>query len=204
MRITPAPASFRDPTVPVTFDLHHVRPPILDEPSSLLNGRPTVYATLGTVFDVESGDLFERLALGLAATGADALLTVGHHFSPLEFLPHGDHRVRIEPFVAQRNVLLTSRAVVCHGGSGTAIAALAHGVPLVVLPMGADQPDNADRIQDLGVGVVLDAVTATATDIAGALREVLEDPSYTGAARRIAAESAAQPPLSAMADLLMA
>ena len=81
------------------------------------------------------------------------------------------------------------------------IAALSLGVPLVLLPMGADQPDNADRCNELGVGIVLDAITASAHDIAGAVDEVIADRRYADAARRLAAEAAAQPPIEALAEL---
>jgi UDP:flavonoid glycosyltransferase YjiC (YdhE family) len=71
----------------------------------------------------------------------------------------------------------------------------------VVLPMGADQLDNADRCAELGVGVVLDALTADAATIAGAIDEVRHDPAYRGVARALAEEAAAQPPLPDVAEL---
>ena len=47
-------------------------------------------------------------------------------------------------------------AMVCHGGFGTVRAGLAAGVPLAVLPLFADQPDNARRVAELGAGIALD------------------------------------------------
>jgi UDP:flavonoid glycosyltransferase YjiC (YdhE family) len=49
------------------------------------------------------------------------------------------------------------------------LAALAHGLPSVLLPMGADQPENADRCEQLGVARVLDAVRATPAQVRDAL-----------------------------------
>ncbi len=169
-------------------------------------GRPTdhrelVYATLGTVFDLESGDLFARLASALSTLDRPCVMTIGDQVSGDELPPVAPH-VRIESFVPQRDLLPACAAVVCHGGTGTVIAALSLGVPLVLLPMGADQPDNADRCHELGVGIVLDAITASAHDIAGAVGEVVADHRYADAARRLAAEAAAQPPIEAVGELV--
>jgi UDP:flavonoid glycosyltransferase YjiC (YdhE family) len=192
VRLDPSPASFRDPTVPCPFDLRHVRPPVLDvvEPSRPPPG--LVYATLGTVFDVESGDLFPRVATALALLEHESLLTIGATVRRDE-LPATPAHVRIEAYVPQAEVLGRCRAVVCHGGSGTLVAALSLGVPVVVLPMGADQPDNADRCHDLGVGIVLDPITATPHEIADAVDTVSNDPRYRLAAQRLADEAAQQP-----------
>ena len=60
--------------------------------------------------------------------------------------------VVVERFVPQAEVLPRSAAVVCHGGSGTVLASLAHGVPLLCLPRGADQFANAANLERVGAG----------------------------------------------------
>ncbi len=70
---------------------------------------------------------------------------------------------------------------------------MAHGVPLVVIPMGADQPLNAKRCEELGVARVLDPVTATPELVREAVSAVLSDPGYRAAARRVANEIATLP-----------
>jgi hypothetical protein len=57
--------------------------------------------------------------------------------------------------VPQQDVLPDAALVVCHGGSGTTFGALAAGVPLVFVPMFADQRPNAERVEELGAGVVV-------------------------------------------------
>ena len=200
MRLTPAPSSLRDPQVATPFESHAVRPPILDDVERSAD-RSLVYATLGTVFNVESGNLLDRLARGLAQLDADAVLTVGPHIDPGELRPAAGRRVRVEQFVPQHEVLGRCDAVVCHGGSGTLIAALSVGVPVVVLPMGADQPDNADRCEELGVGIVLDALTAEPAAISAAVRAVRNEPRYSQAATELANEAAAQPPVDELDEL---
>jgi UDP:flavonoid glycosyltransferase YjiC (YdhE family) len=83
--------------------------------------------------------------------------------------------------------------VVSHGGSGSVIGALAHGLPMVLIPMGADQPMNAARCADLGVARVLDAVAATPGIAREAVSAVLAEPSYRRAAELMRDEIAALP-----------
>jgi MGT family glycosyltransferase len=122
----------------------------------------------------------------------DLIVTVGRHIDPVELGPQPAN-VHIERFVPQSSVLPRCSAVVSHGGSGSVIGALAHGVPAVLLPMGADQPLNAARCVALGVAQVLDAVTATPEDVREAVATVLADAAYRRAAERIRKEIAALP-----------
>lgn len=73
------------------------------------------------------------------------------------------------------------------------IGALTHGLPMVLLPMGADQPLNAARAQQLRVGEVLGAIDATPAAIRLAAATVLADPSYGRSAELIRNEIAALP-----------
>jgi UDP:flavonoid glycosyltransferase YjiC (YdhE family) len=75
-------------------------------------------------------------------------------------------------------------AFVTHGGHGSVMRALAHGVPLVALPMGRDQDDTAVRIVERGLGLRPKRKPAA---IAEAVRRVLTEPSFRAAARRMAA-----------------
>jgi UDP:flavonoid glycosyltransferase YjiC (YdhE family) len=163
----------------------------------------TVYFTLGTIFNLESGDLFERVLEGLRELPVDVVATVGRNLDP-DVLGPQPANVRIERYLPQSEVLPRCHAVVSHGGSGSLLAALAHGLPSVLLPMGADQPQNAARCEELGVARVLDAVRATPEDVRDAVTDVLTDPSYRSAAERIADEIAALPGPEATVPLLEA
>lgn len=188
--LSPFPPSFRDPAFPLPATAHSIR---LHTPEPAPSaGSPVVYFTLGTIFNLESGDLFERVLAGLGELPIEVVATVGSQIDPGELGPLPAN-VRVEQYVAQSEVLARSGAVVSHGGSGTVVAALAHGLPQVVLPMGADQPLNAARCEKLGVGVVLDAVTATPEAVREAVSVVLSDPAYRSAAERIRDEIAALP-----------
>jgi UDP:flavonoid glycosyltransferase YjiC (YdhE family) len=152
----------------------------------------TVYLTLGTIFNLESGDLFERALAGLRELEVDVVATTGANLDPAELGPQPSN-VRIERHLPQSDVLPHCRAVVSHAGSGSILGALAHGLPSVLLPMGADQPQNAARCEELGVARVLDAYRATPQAVRDAVADVLADPSYRSAAERIADEIASLP-----------
>ena len=150
--------------------------------------RPLVYATMGTVFNRPAS--FAPLVDGLARAGVGALLTVGRNVDPSEL---GDvpPAIRVEQFVPQHQVLASCAAVVSHGGSGTVLGTLAAGLPLVLLPQGADQFENAARCERAGAAVVLPPDEVTGDAVAAAVRLVLSEPAYAEAARVIAAEFAA-------------
>lgn len=147
---------------------------------------PFVYATLGTVWN--RPEVFRVLLAGLDRISA--LVTTGRDVSPEELGP-APPRVRLERYVAQAHVLSRAAAVLCHGGSGTTLGALAHGLPLVLVPQAADQFDNAARAEKAGAAVVLRPGEVTAEAVGVAIRRVLEEPELAVAARTIAAEIAA-------------
>ncbi|CAN5349097.1 glycosyltransferase [soil metagenome] len=203
--LSPFPPLFRSPDSPVQlpestffFRSDHASPPARPEPRS---SRKCVYATLGTVFNSESGDLFERLLAALGEVDADVLLTVGKDLDPAVLGPRPDH-IRIEQFVPQDEVLPTTDLVVSHGGSGSLMATLAHGLPSVLLPLGADQPHNAARAQELGLAHVLDAATVTADAIARSVERALRDETTRDRTRRIADEIRALPSVEESLPLL--
>ncbi len=80
-------------------------------------------------------------------------------------------------------ILPIARAAAAHHDG-----ALVHGLPMVLLPMGADQPLNAARCAALGVAEVLDAATATPASIGEAASIVPESPTHRRAARRLQRE----------------
>ncbi|NUT36759.1 MAG: glycosyltransferase family 1 protein, partial [Hamadaea sp.] len=191
--ITPFPASFRDPGHPLPASAHAINQTPFVKRTAPPGEDPLVYVTLGTVFNRESGDLFERILAGLhQAPGIRVLVTVGEHIDPAEFGPQPPH-VRIERFVDQALILPDASLVISHGGSGSVVGALAHGLPAILLPMGADQPHNAARCAALGVARVLDAAQADPAQFRDTVMEMLRDPAYAEAARRMQHELAAQP-----------
>jgi MGT family glycosyltransferase len=197
--LSPFPQSFRDPAHPLPANAHFYRPvEILQsttpapEWSSVLPGSPTVHLTLGTVFNTESGDLLARLVSSLRALPANLIVTSGPGIEPAELGPQPAH-VHVAQFVPQASILPYCDGVVSHGGSGSVIAALAHGLPSLLIPLGADQPHNGDRCADLGVARVLPATALTPNIIRAAVGEMLDDSRMRRNAERIRDEIAALP-----------
>ncbi|QFZ21120.1 glycosyltransferase [Saccharothrix syringae] len=198
LRLSPFPPSFPAPGAWRCGTEHAVRPPLPrragERPdwARVRPGAPVVYFTLGTEFGVESGDVFERVLAGLRELPVNLLMTVGRDIDPAGFGPQPAH-VRVERYVAQDEVLPHCDVVVSHGGSGTVVGSLAHGVPGVLVPLGADQPANAERWVELGVGLALDAVAVTPADARAAVAEVLAGDGYRRAAERLRDELVALP-----------
>jgi UDP:flavonoid glycosyltransferase YjiC (YdhE family) len=193
----PGPPSFRDPAFPLGRTAHPIRPAALDDdpgdaPDWLAADAELVYFTLGSVFGLESGDLFDRVLRGLHDLPVDVVATVGTAIDPASLGPQPGH-VRVERFVANAALLPHCRAVISHGGSGTVVGALAFGAPQVLLPLGADQPWNAARAETLGVARVLDAVACTPADVHDAVTAVLDDLEFRDRAVALRAETLALP-----------
>jgi MGT family glycosyltransferase len=89
------------------------------------------------------------------------------------------------------DILPHAACVVTHGGHGTTLRALAAGVPVLVLPMGRDQNDNAARVEYHRLGLRLPP-TACADEIARALRRLVEEPHFARNAQRLARTIAAE------------
>lgn len=201
------PASFEDPDVPGPPATRRFAEPMpattgADRPSWMPVGDgPLVYVTFGSV----AGTLEMALAAyhaaldALAALGVPALLTIGNAFD-IDALRPTPANVRIERWVPQAEVLARASAVVCHGGSGSTIGALGAGLPMVVVPLFADQPHNAARVEATGAGLVVQPPDGKA--VAAAVTRVLDDPSFRTVARHLAAEMRAHRPIDDAVGLL--
>jgi UDP:flavonoid glycosyltransferase YjiC (YdhE family) len=101
-------------------------------------------------------------------------------------------------------LLATCDALVFHAGSGTMLAALAEGLPLVLLPVAADQPENADRCAAAGVGLVLEPSACSPEAVAEATARVLAEPGFREAARRARDEISTMPSPASVVPSLVA
>jgi MGT family glycosyltransferase len=146
-------------------------------------------------------DAFRVVLAALAGHAVDVVVTLGADGDPAALGAQADN-VHVHRFVAQDELLPRCDAVISHGGAGTMLGALAHGLPLLLLPQGADQHHNAERVVAAGAGVSVAPAQATPATIARAVDTLLGDASLRAGARRVAAEIAAMPgPDSAVAHL---
>ena len=70
-----------------------------------------------------------------------------------------------------------TKAFITHGGTNGIYEAIYHGVPMVGLPLFAEQPDNINRVKAKGAAVRLDLETMSKTDFLNALKQVINNPS---------------------------
>lgn len=155
--------------------------------------RPLVLVAFSTSFQ-DHAAVLQRIIDAAAGLPVRLLVTLGATISPDELRPASNSRlVEAAPHNA---VMPQASLVITHGGHGTVTRALIHRKPLIVVPHGRDQNDNAARVSARGAGLVLGA-RSSAEEFSAAIRQVLSDPGFGAAARalgdRVAADAEHSP-----------
>lgn len=158
--------------------------PIFDEPvRPREDGPPLVLVSFSTT-QMGQGSVLQNVLDATAGLDARVVCTTGGvDVGDLRAPPNAE----VVEWVAHSEVLPRTSAIVTHAGMGTTVAALAHGVPVVAMPMGRDQDGNAHRLAELGAGVHL-APTTPVGDIAAAIGSVLTSEEFGRSARTLARE----------------
>lgn len=163
-------------------------------------GRPIVYVTLGTFSNTDLS-VFRAVLDGLAELPVHVVVTVGTGNDPAD-LGAVPANARVERYVPQAQLLPYCAAVVHHAGSGTMFGALAHGLPQLALPQGADNFVNAERLLVTGAAQVLRPGEVSAAAIRDAVTDLLTDDGYGKRAGEVADQIAALPaPAEVAAEL---
>ncbi len=209
--LDPRPPQLRGPeTTPAVHGTRPIRPEIPGDAAATLPawadqlGRhPVVYVSLGTAPLFNQPEKFTPLLRGLESEAVEVVMTVGDLNDPAAF-GELSPTVHVEKWLALSPLLARCDAVLCHAGSGTTLAALAAGLPLVLVPQGADQFDNARACERAGAARVLMPDRVTPAAVRDAVRTVLQDDSTErAAARTLAAEIAAMPSATQVVNELM-
>jgi UDP:flavonoid glycosyltransferase YjiC (YdhE family) len=202
-RVLATPQADWPPASRVTgFAFHDDDAPVPVEVERFLDaGEPPVVFTLGTSAAGAAGSFYRESLDAARLLGRRALLLVGRQERAwlAEPLPTGLLAAEYAPHQA---VFARSAAVVHHGGVGTTARALASGRPMLVVPHSHDQPDNAHRVERLGVARVLDARRYRARRAAVLLDALLTDPRHQLAANRAREVVAAEDGATAAADAI--
>ncbi len=169
--IQPAPANVRY-AGPVLDDPDWVRP--WQNPWPEQDDRPLVVVSLSSTFQNQRTAI-ERCIEALGRLEVRGLVTLGLALSEERFDPPGN--VIVLSSASHAAVFPHAAAVVTHAGHGTIMRALAHGLPLLCLPMGRDQGDNAARLSHHGAGLQL-SPKASAGTIQRALSRLLAEPRF--------------------------
>jgi hypothetical protein len=154
--------------------------------------RPTVYMTLGTVTNTDVA-VFRAVLDGLADAAVNVIVTVGRDNDPAALGEVPDN-ARVERYIPQSLLLPACSVIISHGGSGTTLAALAHGLPQLIIPQGADQFVNAERCEREGAALRLLPGEATAAAVREGVDVLLAgDGKRRSEARRLQAEVLSMP-----------
>jgi MGT family glycosyltransferase len=192
------PPSLQNPEIADLTAVQPLRPAAAEMPTGAnpawldrLAGMPIVYVTMGTIWNRDAS-LFRLVIEALRDEGVALVVTVGRKNDPAALGPQPDNVV-VHRYVPQAQLLAHCDAVIAHGGSGTTLGALAYGLPLLLIPQGADQYSNADRVVAAGAGRRLLRQDVTIPAIRQSVRWFLDDPGYRRAAERIQAEIRTMP-----------
>jgi MGT family glycosyltransferase len=162
---------------------------------------PTVYVTLGTVFNRNRRALASILE-GVAGLPVNVIATVGHGHDPAALGVVADN-VHVERYVPLSLLLAHLDVVVTQGGTSI-LPALGHGLPLLVLPQGADQFHNAEACLAAGVGRRLLPEELTPDAVRAEVDTLLREPELREAARRVQREIEQMPSPDEIIPLLEA
>jgi MGT family glycosyltransferase len=163
--------------------------PIVEEPGGdadwsppLADTRPFVLVSLGTT-PMNEGPVLQTVLAALESMPIQVFVTIGAHLDRASFrIPEN---AVVSGFVQHAAVLPHTAVFVTHAGMSGIGAALSSGVPMLCIPLGREQPQNAARVDAIGAGKVL-GIDATVADLRAAVTELIDDDRY-----RIAAEAAA-------------
>ena len=182
-------AAFDHPASHLPENVRYVGP-LLDQPGfpkpwtrpwSERVDRPRILVSFSTTFQDQSGPL-QRVIDALGRLDVEAVVTTGPAIDPTAL--RTVNNVHVIDGAPHDTVMEEISGVVTHGGHGTICRSLAHGCPLLVMPMGRDQNDNAARVVSRGVGLTLEP-TSSANAIAAAITRLVTEPQFLEAARSL-------------------
>ncbi|MEV4732964.1 glycosyltransferase [Saccharopolyspora sp. NPDC049426] len=208
-------SAFRAGVVPETFypdgarleSAHHYRIPDgdaqrLDPAVADLPDRPLVLASLGSNAPMMLGErpqLLDTIIEALGKLPVTGVVALGANRDPGEWTGVRAENVHLTSFVQQQTLLPACDAFITHCGFNSTRESLYAGVPMVGLPMFAEQPNNAARITEIGAGLAFNIEDVSVPLLHEAVSRVLEEPSFRSAARGAQRRVMALPPLSQIA-----
>jgi MGT family glycosyltransferase len=153
--------------------------------TELKKTRPWVHVTEGTLW-AQRPVVLQAAAEGLANLPLEVIIATGRQTRPELEAENLPSNITVKKWVSYPDLLPRADVIVSIAGGGTVLSALSHGVPLVLIPLIWDQPDNAQRVVEAGAGIRLSRRECTPRRIRSAVERVLADPSYRQNAQRLA------------------
>jgi MGT family glycosyltransferase len=161
--------------------------------------RPLILVSLSTLFHERLEATLQRILDALSSEPVRVLVTCGPAADPKAL--NSPENAVVTHYAPHSVVLPHAALVLTHGGHGTAMAALTHGLPIGLFPLFADQPFVAERLTEMGAGLTL-APDAEPAAIRQAVGLLLDEPSFRNAAKALASEIRGSGGAAEAADLL--
>ncbi|NBD24633.1 macrolide family glycosyltransferase [Paenibacillus glycinis] len=150
---------------------------------SAIEGKSPIYVSLGTVFN-QAVEFYQRCFEAFGNTEHTVVMSVGER-TAIADLGEIPGNFIVSNYVPQPDVLQAAKLFLTHGGMNSAHEGLYYGVPLIVIPQGADQPIVAAQVAKTGAGMRLQMEGLTARQLREAAELVLSDAAYKNAAAAI-------------------
>ena len=200
--------SFEYPRSDAPASLHFVGPlsatgsqaPRPDWWGDLDGARPVIHVTQGTVANKDYAQVIAPTLEALA--GEDVLVTVATGGRPLDTLPPLPANARAAEYLPYDELLPRTDVFVTNGGYGGIQYALRYGLPIVATGGKEDKPEVGARVAWSGVGRRIRTERPTPSALRRDILAVLNQPRYQQASRRVAAEMAAAPGFTGLADIV--
>ncbi|HEY9804646.1 MAG TPA: glycosyltransferase [Leptolyngbyaceae cyanobacterium] len=169
-------------------------------PWDKLNGKPLIYASMGTLQNRLIG-VFEKIAAACQNLDAQLVISLGGSAKP-ESLPKLAGNPILVEYAPQLELLKKATLVITHAGLNTALESLSNGVPMIAIPVTNDQPAVAARIVWSGTGEAIPVDKLTVENLQNCINKVLTDDSYKKNALRIQDAIASSGGVSRAADII--
>lgn len=152
------------------------RADVTDFPLEQLTQQPTLYISLGTLFNTWI-EFFQMCFTAFGDQHWQVVMSIGKNVdrSSLGSIPNN---FIVASFVPQLAVLENTNVFLTHGGMNSVMEALYHGVPLVVIPQMPEQAITAKRVMELGLGVALEKTDITVSALQAAVAKVANEPQF--------------------------
>lgn len=191
--ITQIPECLDLPRTTTPANFHYTGPfvsesasPPVDFPWHRLDGRPLIYASLGTTRNVQPF-VFGMIAEACRGLDMQLIISLGGRFIPEQFGPFPGDPLVVH-YAPQLDLLKVASIVITHAGPNTVFETLMQGVPMIAIPIAHDQPAIAARLTRLKLAQIIPSRGLSAEKIRAAVVTLLDDPRYRNSAQKIGAQ----------------
>jgi MGT family glycosyltransferase len=189
-QIAQQPAEFEFPRRSLPENVHFTGPwhdpssrPAVEFPFEKLDGRPLVYASMGTLQN-RHHFIFRVIAEACAGLDVQVVLSLGGGGKPEDLGKLAGKPIVVE-FAPQLQLLKRAAMCITHAGLNTALECLSNGVPMLAIPIANDQPGVAARIVWTGTGEMVPMSKLSTASLRTEVRRVLGDQRYWDRARKL-------------------